>query len=277
MSRILTRRQIDFWHENGFLEPIRFASEDEMAVHVSRLEAFERDHPEHIPKLDVQAHLLCGWANELVQNPVLLDVMEDLLGPNLLLTGAAFRIKPPDGRTFAEWHQDSYVAAIKPFFCTATLALSEYTADNGCLRVIPGSHRWGTLPMSDTGDEDSILSRPYRVTAELDEAQAVDVLMRPGELTLQHDHTIHGSRPNRSNARRIGMLADFTTPDARKESRERESAILVRGVDDYGYWLADETSEGEMDEAALAAWERGAGAHVSNYYRGSVTAPKAYR
>ena len=219
MSKILTRQQIDFWHENGYLEPVRFAPEDEMTGYVARLEDFERDYPEHVPKLDVKAHLLCGWANELVQNPVLLDVMEDLLGPNLLLTGAAFRIKPPDGRTFAEWHQDSYVAAIKPFFCTATLALSEYSAENGCLRVIPGSHRWGALPMSDTGDEDSILSRPYRVTSEFDEAQAVDVVMRPGELTLQHDHTIHGSRPNRSMARRIGLLADFTTPDARKGVR----------------------------------------------------------
>lgn len=277
MSKILTRQQIDFWHENGYLEPVRFAPEDEMAGHVARLEDFERDYPEHVPKLDVKAHLLCGWANELVQNPVLLDVMEDLLGPNLLLTGAAFRIKPPDGRTFAEWHQDSYVAAIKPFFCTATLALSEYSSENGCLRVIPGSHRWGTLPMSDTGDEDSILSRPYRVTSDFDEAQAVDVVMRPGELTLQHDHTIHGSRPNRSKARRIGLLADFTTPDARKESGERESAILVRGADDYGNWRTDETPDGELDEAALAAWERGAGAYVSNYYRDSDTAPKAYR
>ena len=277
MSRILTRQQIDFWHENGYLKPVRFASEDEMAGYIARLEDFERNYPEHVPKLDVKAHLLCGWANEMVQNPVLLDVMEDLLGPNLLLTGAAFRIKPPDGRTFAEWHQDSYVAAIKPFFCTATLALSEYSAENGCLRVIPGSHRWGTLPMSDTGDEDSILSRPYRVTSAIDEAQAVDVLMRPGELTLQHDHTIHGSRPNRSKARRIGLLADFTTPDARKASGERESAILVRGVDDYGYWRTDETPDGELDEAALAAWERGAGAYVSNYYRDSDTAPKAYR
>ena len=277
MSKILTRQQIDFWHENGYLEPIRFAPEEEMAGHVSRLEAFERGYPEHVPKLDVKAHLLCGWANELVQNPVLLDVMEDLLGPNLLLTGAAFRIKPPDGRTFAEWHQDSYVAAIEPFFCTATLALSEYSAENGCLRVIPGSHRWGTLPMSDTGDEDSILSRPYRVTCDFDETQAVDVVMRPGELTLQHDHTIHGSRPNRSDARRIGLLADFTTPDARKDSGRRESAILVRGVDDYGHWLADETPGGEMGDATLAAWERGAGAYVANYYRGSSTAPKAYR
>ena len=277
MGKILTRAQIDFWHENGYLEPVRFAPEEAMAGCVARLETFERDYPEHVPKLDVKAHLLCGWANELVQCPMLLDVMEDLLGPNLLLTGAAFRIKPPDGRTFAEWHQDSYVAAIKPFFCTATLALSEYSAENGCLRVIPGSHRWGTLPMSDTGDENSILSRPYRVTSEFDETQAVDVLMRPGELTLQHDHTIHGSRPNRSNARRIGLLADFTTPDARKESEARESAILVRGVDDYGYWAADETFDGEMGEAALAAWERGAGAYVSNYYRGSEAAPKAYR
>ena len=277
MGRILTRRQIDFWHENGFLEPIRFAPEDEMAGYVARLEAFERDHPEHIPKLDVKAHLLCGWANELAQNPVLLDVMEDLLGPNLLLTGAAFRIKPADGRTFAEWHQDSYVAAIKPFFCTATLALSEYSTENGCLRVIPGSHRWGTLQMGDTGDEDSILSRPYRVTSDFDETQAVDVVMRPGELTLQHDHTIHGSRPNRSYARRIGLLADFTTPDASKESGARESAILVRGVDEFGHWLADETPGDALDDAALAAWERGAGAYVSNYYRDSETAPKAYR
>ena len=276
MSKILTPQEIEFWHENGFIQPVRFAPEDEIAAAVERLEAFERNYPEHIGKLDVKANLLCPWVNELVQRSTVLDVIEDLLGPNVLLTSSAFRIKPADGRTFAEWHQDSYVAAIKPFFCTATLALSEYTSENGCLRFIPGSHRWGKLEMSDTRGVDSILSRPYQVTSDFDEAHAVDVLMRPGEMTLQHDHTIHGSRPNHSAGRRIGLLSDYTTPDARKDSGKRETAFLVRGVDEFGYWPADESPTEEMSPAALAAWERGAGAYISNYYVGSTTTPRAY-
>ena len=276
MNKILTEQQIDHWHEHGFLQPVRFASEEEIAGYVERLEGFERNFPQHVGKLDAKAHLLCPWVNELVQRSTVLDVIEDLLGPNVLLTGAAFRVKPADGRTFAEWHQDSYIAAIKPFFCTATLALTEYTTENGCLRFIPGSHRWGTLPMSDTDGEDSILSRPYRVTSDFDAAQAVDVIMRPGEMTLQHDHTIHGSAPNHSGRRRIGLLSDYTTPDARKDSGQPESAFLVRGVDEFGYWPVDEAPSEEMSPAALAAWERGAGAYVSNYFEGSTHTPRAH-
>ena len=233
MSKILTQQEIDFWHENGFIRPVRFAPEDEITAAVERLEAFERNYPEHIGKLDVKANLLCPWVNELVQRSTVLDVIEDLLGPNVLLTSSAFRIKPADGRTFAEWHQDSYVAAIKPFFCTATLALSEYTSENGCLRFIPGSHRWGKLEMSDTRGVDSILSRPYQVTSDFDEAQAVDVLMRPGEMTLQHDHTIHGSRPNHSAGRRDRPAVRLH--DARRRRRTRESAKPR-------FWFAASTS-----------------------------------
>ena len=274
MAKYLTERQTDFWHENGYLQPVRFASEDEMRDYRGRLEEFEAKYPDHVGKLGVKANVLCPWADELARLEIILDVMEDLLGPDIVLWGCGFRIKPADGRTFAEWHQDSWVAALKPFFCTATLAFSEYTQANGCLRVIPGSHRWGDLPMHETGDEDSILTRPYKVTSDFDESAAVDVLMRPGEMTVQHDHAIHGSRPNRSGARRVGMLATFAPTHSRNDSEQRESAVLVRGTDAYRYFDEDPVPTEEMSPAALAAWERRAGTYIDNYYQGSKKTPR---
>ena len=276
MAKYLTERQLDFWHENGYLQPVRFASEHEIRDYRGRLEAFEAKYPNDIGKLDVKANVLCPWVNELARREVILDVMEDLIGPDIQLWGCAFRIKPADGRTFAEWHQDSYIAALKPFFRTATLALSEYTQANGCLRVVPGSHRWGDLPMRDTGDDDSILNRPYKVTSDFDETAAVDVLMRPGEMTVQHDHTIHGSRPNRSGHRRVGMLANFAPTHARNDSGQRESAMLVRGADAYRYFDEDPVPTEEMSPGAVAAWERGAGAYSDNYHQGSKRTPRAF-
>ena len=234
-----------------------------------RLVEFEAKYPNDVGKLGVKANVLCPWVDELARREIILDVIEDLLGPDIVLWGCSFRIKPADGRTFAEWHQDSWVAALKPFFCSATLAFSEYTQANGCLSVIPGSHRWGDLPMHDTGDEDSILTRPYMVTSDFDESTTVDVLLRPGEMTVQHDHAIHGSRPNRSGARRIGMLASFAPTHSRNDSEQRESTVLVRGADAYGYFEGDPVPAEEMSPAALAAWEGSAGVYLDNYQAGN--------
>ena len=120
----------------------------------------------------------------------MLDVYEDLIGPNILCYSMAFRIKEADGKTFAGWHQDGAYNPIKPILVIGGLALSDCTVEHGCLSVIPGSHKTGTLPHEDTGNPDSILSRGQYITEDFDKSMAVNMELKAGEIELPAVSTV---------------------------------------------------------------------------------------
>src|SRR6185437_2390213 len=107
MPKILSQEQIAQFERDGFLPGIPVLSPDEVRYFRGRLEGFEARYPEHVKKLKSKSHLLCPWVVELAENKRLLDVFEDLLGPDILCWSMAWRVKKPDGKTFAGWHQDS--------------------------------------------------------------------------------------------------------------------------------------------------------------------------
>ena len=101
--------------------------------------------------MKTKSHLLCPWVLEIAEDPHILDIFEDLIGPNIRCWSMAWRVKKADGETFAGWHQDSSYGAALPVVL-AGLALSECGVKQGCLRGIPGSHRWGILKHSEKDD-----------------------------------------------------------------------------------------------------------------------------
>ena len=169
----------------------------------------EAKYPNDRRKLKSKSHLLCPWVDEIARKSHLLDVYEDLIGPNILCYSMAFRIKEADGKTFAGWHQDGAYNPIKPILVIGGLALSDCTVEHGCLSVIPGSHKTGTLPHEDTGNPDSILSRGQYITKDFDESTAVNMELKAGEIGLFYSEIIHGSSVNTSDARRIIVLVEM--------------------------------------------------------------------
>lgn len=93
----------------------------------------------HAVKLDVKAYLLCPWFDELVRLPGILDVIEDLIGPDILCLSSNFRAKKPDRRSHAGWHQGGKYIRLEPDLTLIFVALTEHTVDNGRLRFLPGS------------------------------------------------------------------------------------------------------------------------------------------
>ena len=202
MPKVLTTEQVERFVEDGYLAPIRALSEDEAAHYLRCLEAFEAKYPHDIPKLDLKAHLICPWVNEIAHHRRILDIFEDLIGPNLLFSNATFRIKEANSETFAEWHQDAYYLHISPKLDVASLALTRCTVESGCLRVIPGTHKRPLLPhVTREEDEHNMLQRRQHITAGIDESQAVDVLLEPGEISIHTDRLAHSSKPNRASYR----------------------------------------------------------------------------
>ncbi|HLI13849.1 MAG TPA: phytanoyl-CoA dioxygenase family protein [Alphaproteobacteria bacterium] len=255
MPKVLSQEQIERFERDGFLPGIPVLTPEEVRYFRGRLESFERRYPEHVKKLKSKSHLLCPWVVELAEHPRILDVFEDLIGPNILCWSMAWRVKRPDGKTFAGWHQDSVYFRVDPILIFGPLALSDCGPEAGCLRVIPGSHKWGSLPHEDTEDPDSILARGQYITADFDKSKAVDLALRPGEMALINNTIVHCSGPNTSRDRRIMVLVEMVPTNARHDGF-RDSAMLVRGVDTYHNFDEDPRPQEEFSPEAQAAWKR---------------------
>ena len=199
-----------------------------------------------------QTHLLFPWLDAVVRNETILEAVSRLLGPDLLLWNSGFVIKPPGSGYFASWHQDLLYWGLDPQEAvTAWLAYTESTVHNGCVRYIPGTHRGGLLPVTETFVRDNMLSRGQEVDLPGAEARAVDAVLRPGEFSLHHGLTVHSSNPNRSESTRIGMTMTFIGTEVRS-TKGRDTATLVQGRDQYGHFHLNPRPGASLDAAAVA-------------------------
>jgi len=272
MAKLLSPTAAADFERDGFLPAIPVLSPEEVRYFRAAYERFEKRHPEHVKKLKSKSHLLCPWVVELASHPKVLDAFEDLIGPNILCWSMAWRVKEPDGKTFAGWHQDSVYLPVKPILVFGTLALSDCSAEAGCLRVIPGSHKWAPLPHADSEDRDSILARGQYISAEFDKSKAVDLALRPGEMALINNAIVHSSAPNRARDRRMMVLVEMMPTQAVLEG-SRDSALLVRGVDEFHHFDADPRPEAEFSPAAQAAWKRVIDIRAKVIFSGSELSP----
>jgi ectoine hydroxylase-related dioxygenase (phytanoyl-CoA dioxygenase family) len=269
MPKVLSADAIRQFNEQGFLSPVPVLNADEVAYFRGRLEAFERAHPADVKKLKTKSHIFLPWVQDMARHERLLDVYEDLLGPDILCYSMAWRIKNADGKTFAGWHQDAAYSPIKPILVIGALALGNCGPEQGCLKVIPGSHKGRVLTHSDSTDPDSILARGQYISEEFDTSTAVDIALRPGEICLFNSACIHGSGTNTSNERRIMLLVEMM-PAAVEERRHRDSATLVRGVDRFHNYDEEFRPTEEFGPAEQAAWHALAQKRARNVFHNSA-------
>ena len=227
------------------------------------LEAFERT----LPPGPVSAgdrrklHVRCPWARDLVEDPRLLDVMESLLGPDILVYTSTFFIKEPNTDAITAWHQDATFFGLSPYeHVTAWVALSEASIEAGCMEFIPGSHRWGQLAHGQTALPGTINAGARSISAPMDTSTAVFAPVKTGQVSLHHTLIAHNSPPNRSNDRRIGFGISYIPTRCQHSGSKRMSATLVRGTDRYGHF------DLEDDPRTLSA-EAQAEAHARAYGR----------
>ena len=241
------------FNDQGYYAPIPALTEDEAVDLRRRLEAFEATNSGLSGSLRNKPHLLFTWLDELVRHPGVLDAVEQVIGPNILVWGSSFFIKEPHNPSFVSWHQDStYWGLEPPDIVTAWVALSESTHENGAMRVIPGSHKLDQAPHRDTFAANNLLSRGQEIMVEVNESEAVELPLKPGEMSLHHVRLIHGSEPNPSAKRRIGFAIRYVPTYVRQAAGTRDSATLVRGVDTYGHFEPEQRPEFDMAPAAQA-------------------------
>ncbi|HZA67049.1 MAG TPA: phytanoyl-CoA dioxygenase family protein [Geminicoccaceae bacterium] len=250
----LSQAQIRQYHEQGYLSPIRVLSPERAVANRRQLEAAEAANGGPFQgAMKQKPHLLFIWLDALVRDDAVLDAVEGVIGPNILCWASGFFTKEAHDPSYVSWHQDLTYWGLEPAdIVTAWVALSPSTPESGCMRVVPGSHKQDVLPHTETFAEQNLLSRGQEVQVEVDEREAVDVVLQPGEMSLHHVKLIHGSGASRADDRRIGFAIRYVPTYVRQTAGAEDSALLVRGVDTYHHFLEETPPVADLDEAALA-------------------------
>jgi ectoine hydroxylase-related dioxygenase (phytanoyl-CoA dioxygenase family) len=271
MPKVLTQQQVRDFEEQGYLSPIRAMSRERALEYRRKFESLEARFPNDMKKMKTKSHLLCPWVLEIAEDPHILDTFEDLIGPNIRCWSMAWRVKKADQETMAGWHQDSVYGSPIPVVLGA-LALSDCGADQGCLRGVPGSHKWGHLTHEESDDPRSILARGQYITDPFDESKAVHFVLGPGEMVMFHNSLVHGSSTNVGPDRRFLLLVEMV-PTWAERPRGRESAMLLRGVDALDHFDDEPRPDGEFTPTALANWQRVVESRAKRLFSDSRYAP----
>jgi ectoine hydroxylase-related dioxygenase (phytanoyl-CoA dioxygenase family) len=254
MSKLLTDEQVAAYHRDGVVFPMRVISEEQAASLLGASNDLEQRIGENAKATDLaQMHLHFRWAYDLVVNPQILNAVEDVLGPNIVGWATGLFPKQPNDPKFISWHQDgTYWNLDTHDVVTAWIALSPATIDNGCMRVIPGTHKLPIQPHTDTYAADNLLSRGQEIGMEIDDNDAIDIVLDPGEMSLHHVKIVHGSNGNESDTKRVGFTVRYV-PTACAQTGHRPQAILARGEDTFGNFdFIGPPPELPVDEAVAA-------------------------
>ena len=245
---LLSDAEVEAYHRDGQITPRHRLPADllgRMSTHIEALIAGNPDvRPEqlagaHIPRNADTSVRGVDALLECATHPDILDMVEQVLGPDLILWGSQVFSKPPGDGMAIPWHQDGQYWPIRPLRnVTVWVAIDAATVANGCLRVVPGTHRAGLLPHDATDDPDLALNQGLR---DVDEARAYDVELEPGQVSLHDVMLIHGSNANRSGQRRCGYAIRYMPATSLFDRSLPPTRIAHNQVLDYAQrpiWLA---------------------------------------
>jgi ectoine hydroxylase-related dioxygenase (phytanoyl-CoA dioxygenase family) len=254
----------DLYLEQGYLTALDILDRETAAVHRAALERAEAKAGtmHYLNKI----HTVLRSPAELVSHPAVLDVVEQLIGPDILVYNSTYIIKEANTPSHVSWHQDlTYWGLDSDDQVSLWLALSEASVASGCMRVIPGSQRTGKLDhIAGEEDEHNVLFQNQRV-ADIDEAQALACPLGPGQASLHHGWLLHASATNQTSDRRIGLNVQYIAPHVRQKLPDY-SAWLVRGEDRYRYYAEEKPASTDLDPVACQHRER-----LEAMYRASAT------
>ncbi|SPJ30236.1 phytanoyl-CoA dioxygenase family protein [Falsiruegeria mediterranea] len=256
----LTEAQKDQYWSEGFLFPIQIMPAEEASDIRAGLEQIERDWlAADLPKPLMtykrnHAHMVMPLAAKLATDARILDAVEGILGPDLMIWSAEFFIKEPHTKHVVGMHQDltDWGLGETSDQVTAWVALSPATVASGCMDFVKSSHKNPIMPHNDTFAETNLLSRGQEIAVDVREEDKTHIELQPGQISLHHGLTFHGFGPNVSDDRRIGFAIRYINPNARQEVADRDFAMMARGTDTSGAFIHVPTPTGLFATEALA-------------------------
>lgn len=236
--KVLTSTQVESYQRDGLLFPLPALNAEEVEYFRTchdKLDQRLGGRPTAMQKGD--RHLDVKWICDLATHPNVLNAVEDVIGPDILIHSSTIFTKYAHDEKFVSWHQDShYWGLSEPRLVSAWVALTDSTIDNGCLRVLPGTHTRAFEHLEEP-QQANILSRGQTVTVNVD--QAIDIVLRAGQMSFHHANLVHGSNPNTSTGPRIGVAVRYVAT-AVQQKKPHIPVILARGRDDYHHYELQE-------------------------------------
>ena len=245
---MLSTTQLDHYHTQGFVIPdFRLDKEtlDTIKGHHERLIARLPEFRDYCPSVLAYDLAFLNYA----RIPEILDMVEQVLGGHFALWNSSFFAKPAVNGRATPWHQDGEYWPIRPVAtCTVWIAIDDANTENGCLKLIPGSHKKEQLLAHKTNPDPNLTLNQELLSSDFDESQAVDLILEAGQMSLHDVRIVHGSEENTSSNSRRGMtlrympltsvfdrrLAVTQSKSMGFKAHEERTLFLMRGTDQTG-------------------------------------------
>ena len=198
--------QINQYKKDGYIAPIDVLTKDEAEEVKREIEYIEKKWPDEIEGLGRNyVHLISPVLDKVSHNPKILDAVESIIGKDILVCGTTLFIKNPDKKGFVSFHQDAKYIGLEPHnWVTGWLAVTDANEENGCMRMLKGSHKKDLKFHDQKFDENNLLTRGQTIE-NVPINETTPVILKAGQLSLHHPTIIHGSGLNYSKKRRIGF------------------------------------------------------------------------
>ena len=267
---MLTARQVERYRWDGYLFPLPALSAGELEECNAGLARFEDRLGSPLTEADRKwrsaAYVFLPWVTALVRHPRILDAVESVIGPDILVYTSTFFIKEAHSPTFAAWHQDATYFGLDPHeHVTAWVALTDAGAEAGCMEVVSSRGRPRQLHHAALGLEHSINGGGQAIVEPFAQDGVVAMALHAGEFSLHHTLARHRSAPNRAQHRRVGLGISYIPGQVRTIGSHRLCAMLVRGRDTGGNFDLLPSPQREFDPAALERHEHAYHRYRQNY------------
>lgn len=212
MVQILSDSELGHYRDEGYLIPEFRLSELTLSDLREAVDLVVAKAGDTRPEYLINPHMV-PWPDsqnpflEAAREPRILDMVEQVLGPDLVLWICRILCKPALDGQEVPWHQDGAYWPIRPLStCSIWIAIDPSTRENGCMRVIPRSHLSDTLYQHQTAERANLVLHREVSGDQFDESMAVDLELAPGQMSLHDVRMIHGSASNQSENRRAGLI-----------------------------------------------------------------------
>ena len=232
----LTTEQLDHYKNKGYISPVNALSSIEAKEIRDEIEKIEKNWPKAIEGINRNyVHLISPVFNKVCLNKNILDAVESIIGKNILICGTTLFIKNPKEKGFVSFHQDAKYIGLEPHnWVTVWVAITDANENNGCMRMLSGSHKENLRHHEEKFDENNLLTRGQTIkNVSLDKTDPV--ILKAGQMSLHHPKIVHGSDINKSKDRRIGFVIQSYIGSNVDQVLGKMYVQKARGEDKYKY------------------------------------------
>jgi len=232
----LTTEQLDHYKNKGYVSPINALTSIEAKEIRDEIEKIEKNWPKALEGINRNyVHLISPVFNKVCLNKKILDAVESIIGKNILICGTTLFIKNPKEKGFVSFHQDAKYIGLEPHnWVTVWVAITDSNEKNGCMRMLPGSHKENLKHHEQKFDENNLLTRGQTIqNVPLDKTDPL--ILKAGQISLHHPKIVHGSGLNYSDDRRIGFVIQSYIGTNVDQILGKMYVQKARGEDKYKY------------------------------------------